>query len=565
VATTKQFNGMKKYTTRIFGLILNKKATALLFGILSMGLVFGQDYCNSISSFGLEIRGLSINRTLDGRLFVVGSIGTETPGSRDVYFAKYRNNGTLIYEGGTNPKDLKTDVAMQTVQAHGSGMVIVGYTGEVIGTANADVYVARIATNGTVIWQTNIDGGHQDYGYSIVRKGNSGYFVIGNSYESFGDKYVIDIYELDNGGTVIDRHSILSLQQRSFMTRDALKTNDGGYVLLSLESDSTQHPWDKAKNVSIGQRLILTKLNSSGVMAWNKAYSYSTVAFGDHQLNAFDMVEMANGDIVIASAMDFLPGTQMGATIRVDANGTVVKDALFTVDQNNFTSDIGTSSVARASNGFVIYGDRLDNGISTQYLALFNDSCEMQDASFFGEGEAYSMTRNGSINATFMLGGNNDQTTTHLKRKAGAAINCCESPIDFDYFNNNVSEETVLDMRYYRDYYTVSNPDSLVFFTSSPLDLCATRSMMASPVEQIADEQSFSVYPNPSSGTVNIELPKIEGVSTVSIVNSLGQLMLQREHYNNMLAIEAASLPAGIYWITVENGTFKETQRLVVR
>ena len=66
----------------------------------------------------------------------------------------------------------------------------------------------------------------------------------------------------------------------------------------------------------------------------------------------------------------------------------------------------------------------------------------------------------------------------------------------------------------------------------------------------------LSVYPNPSEGTV-----VIEGTGTLSVTNALGQRMLTRDIEERT----TLDLPAGLYFISVENEKGVSVNKLIVK
>ena len=80
----------------------------------------------------------------------------------------------------------------------------------------------------------------------------------------------------------------------------------------------------------------------------------------------------------------------------------------------------------------------------------------------------------------------------------------------------------------------------------------------------------IKVYPNPTSDFVNINL-KIAQSANVNIVvsNIMGQNVFVKDYGklmsgNNMITINTSGLPAGIYLITVNAGSNKSIEKLVV-
>lgn len=82
--------------------------------------------------------------------------------------------------------------------------------------------------------------------------------------------------------------------------------------------------------------------------------------------------------------------------------------------------------------------------------------------------------------------------------------------------------------------------------------------------EQFKDEKfNLSISPNPSDGVMNISTG-LECEYSVAVYNSLGIKMLYFEEFQDGI-LDLTSLPKGMYFISVDNGTDKLTKRIVVK
>ena len=65
--------------------------------------------------------------------------------------------------------------------------------------------------------------------------------------------------------------------------------------------------------------------------------------------------------------------------------------------------------------------------------------------------------------------------------------------------------------------------------------------------------ESLSVFPNPTTGNVNVAAP---GLSHITVMNTLGQVIYDSEVDGNMTTLDMNSYQAGIYMVRVmtENG-----------
>jgi hypothetical protein len=89
------------------------------------------------------------------------------------------------------------------------------------------------------------------------------------------------------------------------------------------------------------------------------------------------------------------------------------------------------------------------------------------------------------------------------------------------------------------------------------LDYLAISNTVTSAGRNLA-QTSLKVYPNPTNGFVNVELPKNLEFSNIAIINTLGQTVLTVDPKNVVdgnLSINIAGLPRGTYQLSVSSST----------
>lgn len=85
---------------------------------------------------------------------------------------------------------------------------------------------------------------------------------------------------------------------------------------------------------------------------------------------------------------------------------------------------------------------------------------------------------------------------------------------------------------------------------------------------EAADKFSFSIYPNPSDGLVNLDMFLMENVGsnlTISVSNLLGEIVKSEQISNpngRTHQLNLGDQGSGIYFISVFNDNFKKTVRL---
>jgi hypothetical protein len=76
----------------------------------------------------------------------------------------------------------------------------------------------------------------------------------------------------------------------------------------------------------------------------------------------------------------------------------------------------------------------------------------------------------------------------------------------------------------------------------------------------------FKVYPNPSNGSINIELGSLYQDVNISIFDLLGKEMIHKTYINtNKIILDTQQLTTGVYIVKVESNTNKASLKLVVK
>ena len=161
-------------------------------------------------------------------------------GSYDVFVAKLDTNGTLLWNtflggGGYDQGygiDLDTngDSYVTGITATTWGSPLLPYSG------GTDVFVAKLDTNGTLLWNTFLGGGGDEYGYGIAINTNGSSYVAGNSTETWGSPLLpysgsndVFVARLDANGTLL-WNTFLGGELVDMVHGIALDTNGNSYV-----------------------------------------------------------------------------------------------------------------------------------------------------------------------------------------------------------------------------------------------------------------------------------------------------------------------------------------------
>jgi GH35 family endo-1,4-beta-xylanase len=106
-------------------------------------------------------------------------------------------------------------------------------------------------------------------------------------------------------------------------------------------------------------------------------------------------------------------------------------------------------------------------------------------------------------------------------------------------------------------------PNTTVNAFVKNIQICSDHSSFRTGQSNAASATSFSIYPNPTSGSATIQ---VSGNSTVKIMNALGNVVLQQESNNSeSFLIDLSAQPSGMYIVeTVVNGE-STSQKLILQ
>ncbi len=86
----------------------------------------------------------------------------------------------------------------------------------------------------------------------------------------------------------------------------------------------------------------------------------------------------------------------------------------------------------------------------------------------------------------------------------------------------------------------------------------------ATAIEDKSFDNPVSVYPNPSSGVVNIDLGNISNTVSVDVYNITGQLLKTVNNITSNTSIDLSDLAQGHYFVKVNNGVSSITKKVVI-
>jgi Secretion system C-terminal sorting domain/Beta-propeller repeat len=490
-------------------------------------------------------------------------------GFNDIFISKLDAVGNFLWAksiGGTN-YDLGSSIALD-----GSGNVYT--TGYFEGTADFDpgvgisnltsvgsydIFISKLDASGNFLWAKNMGGTSFDFGNSIVLDGSgnvyiTGYFLgianfnLGTGTNILTSSGGMDIFisKLDTAGNFL---WVKSMGGTSGDRSNSIALDGSGnvYTTGSFQGTADFDPGAGTSNLtSTGSNpdIFISKLDTAGNFLWAKSIGgtqidegisivvdgsgnvYTTGLFRgavdfDPGVGTNNLTSAGDRDIFVSkldAAGNFLWAKSMGGTsidigssIAVDGSGNGYITGLFfgTVD---FDPGMGTSNLTSAGGSGDIFISKLD--AAGNFLWAKN----IGGTSFDG---ANSITLDGSGNV-YLTG-------------------AFSGTVDFD-LGVGTSNLTGL-----------GNGDIFILKLG----------VASVGILDNSFGNTLKVYPNPSKGTMSIELGTSYDDVSVSIRNQLGQVVLKKSYSGlNVLQLKLPEA-AGLYFLEVSSGSKRAIVKVV--
>ena len=142
----------------------------------------------------------SVQQTADGGYIVAGYKEISFPDNDDAYVMKLDSSGNETWSetyGGADKEEAK-----EIQQTADGGYVVAGYTAS-SGAGGKDLWVIKLDSSGTVIWDETYGGSGDDEAFSIHQTADEGYIVAGYTESSGAGGKDIWALRLNSSGTVL--------------------------------------------------------------------------------------------------------------------------------------------------------------------------------------------------------------------------------------------------------------------------------------------------------------------------------------------------------------------------
>jgi hypothetical protein len=212
----------------------------------------------------------SIKPTPDGGFFVCGGTRSYTIGVVDLAVLRCDATGNVIWDKTYHVTGNETANAMDLTS---DGGVIVA--GEIYGSAYYDTYVIRLDSLGNLLWSKAYGSSQIETAQAVRQTADGGFVVCGTNMTLAGDANVY-VYKTDSAGT-LEWSKAYTSAGTAYGT-DILETNEGGFIISGYGDSLDGGEFD----------CLLIRTDSAGNVLWSKGigdvgtdYAYSIVIAAD--------------------------------------------------------------------------------------------------------------------------------------------------------------------------------------------------------------------------------------------------------------------------------------------
>jgi hypothetical protein len=325
-------------------------------------------------------QSIMVNHNLNSVNTIVQITGKTTSDGQ----AHQKYYGLTNYIAGWNKTfgGILKDQAYSVVQANDGGFAVAVETQSFGVGGSWDFMLVKTDMNGNLQWNKTYGGAGTDYVNSIICTTDGGYLMVGqtNSWGSGG--YDLDVIKTDSLGNMLWNRTYGGAgNDKAYGT---VNTNDGGYAIVGNTD-------------SYGAGLVdywLVKLDSSGIMQWNKTYG------GTNGDAAFSLVQTPDGGYAMTGGiLSFGAGNHDYWLVKTDSAGNMQWNKTYGGPE----TDICRSLIRTSDGGFALAGftNSSGNGGYDVWIVKTDGNGNMQwNKTYGGASDEYLYAYTGLIATT---------------------------------------------------------------------------------------------------------------------------------------------------------------------
>jgi len=424
------------------------------------------------------------------------------------------------------------------------GYLIAGMTTTTI-VGDSDIYLIKTDYSGNILWTKTYGGSLPDYPHALIRTNDSNYFMLGftKSYGAGGAD--IWLLKIDPSGTLLWSKAYGGTGDES--GHEIIPTSDGNYAITGRSNNDA----------------YLLKINPAGNTIWTKSYGGSQYETSHSVKQCLD-----GGYILVGKTFSYGQGAGDIYVVKTNSTG----DTTWTKTFGGIYDDEAGYVLANPDGTYTI-----DAQISSNNLLSGLDIYVVK------------IDANGNSIWTKTYGGNDKDVTHNIQPTSDHGYIIAGISRSFGWINPDmwlVKIDSVGNVMWTRNYgswfhdhcYVVkqtsdggyialgheedSNSITHVFFIK-------LNGLGQLPVEEFAMNNIFTVYPNPTTGLIKINLGFVEKGSIFKIYNALGQVVfletVESSQTVNVKIIDMKDREPGIYFVSIQSAKQLTTKKIILK
>jgi hypothetical protein len=463
----------------------------------------------------------------------------------DVFAIKTDATGNPIWKKAIG--ESASDYANDIQQTSDSGFIVCGYSNSTFsgGFAGENIYLIKLSSNGNILWSKIIGGAGNERANSVRQTSDGGFIIAGttNSWGSGGkDFYLIKTDANGNiswtktfGGALDD------------VANSVKQTSDGGFIVAGETNSFGAGDID----------YYLIKTDALGTLTWSKTYG---------EINSdwlYSVVQASNGGYVMGGySISFLGAGEADAVvIKTDSTGSIVWSKTY----GEQFGDVASSMVTTNDNGYALAG-----GQSSFPFSMVD------------KGLLFKIDSVGNfIWANTFINSNDVQRNICKTSDGGYAMTGDRLPfsgIDLPIIKTNANgtsgcNELSTTLTSTNIFPQVSNPATLNSSGGTALTVTSlsnnggvvTNLCFSSSINEITQNNLFTLSPNPSSGNFIIAFQEMIVNGNVKISNIIGEEVFTESIFgNSKKEINLKNIQSGIYFVKLFDGEKYYCKKVII-
>ncbi len=450
-----------------------------------------------------------------------------------------------------------------------------------LGAGKADMYLVKTNRNGDLEWTRTFGGAEYDYGWAITQNMEGGYVSVGATM-SFGVQEAFYFVKTDHNGNL--------LQSRTYgnytaaYAHEVYQTNDSGYVIYGFSNGSNSCSvlirtdkngdslWTKTYSDKIGRSLVqtnggfvlcgkisnstdiyITKTDNYGIEVWTKIFGVDSA-----NVSCEKVMNTSDGGYIIVGNSNKMNMSDV-LLLKTDSLGNLQWAKAYGGANTEFGYDVKQTYDGGYIASGITYSFGNTNGDA--YLVKTDSNGNLLWSKTYGDvGKEAGYTVIQTIGGDYVIAGVTwiSGGVYLIKTDSVGYVGCYENNPSTIASNPNIHYNNRSFVLGHIN--ATSTPATVVNSGGVEYTLCVTG------IDEIGKlETPFTLYPNPTSGIIEVDLGQTFEAVDITIRNTLGQIVLTKNYRLTRLLRLELNRAAGVYFVEIQTNSGKSSIWKVIK